>query len=100
MVVLLKKLNLCAGKEEGIWHLDLKNGDGVCGKGEPKAAPDATLTMDSGNFADMFAGKASTIFFPLYLYPVDSKEIIYSIRLYYRVPQLFFCIVRTPNKSL
>ncbi|XP_026324742.1 hydroxysteroid dehydrogenase-like protein 2 isoform X2 [Hyposmocoma kahamanoa] len=45
------------GKEEGVWHLDLKNGDGACGKGEPKAAPDATLTMDSGNFADMFAGK-------------------------------------------
>ncbi|CAG9584861.1 unnamed protein product [Danaus chrysippus] len=45
------------GKEEGIWHLDLKNGDGACGQGEPKHAPDATLTMDSSNFADMFAGK-------------------------------------------
>ncbi|XP_032522743.1 hydroxysteroid dehydrogenase-like protein 2 isoform X2 [Danaus plexippus] len=45
------------GKEEGIWHLDLKNGDGACGQGEPKHAPDATLTMDSTNFADMFAGK-------------------------------------------
>ncbi|XP_048482782.1 hydroxysteroid dehydrogenase-like protein 2 isoform X1 [Plutella xylostella] len=45
------------GKEEGVWHLDLKNGDGACGQGEPKHAPDATLTMDSNNFADMFAGK-------------------------------------------
>ncbi|XP_072931740.1 hydroxysteroid dehydrogenase-like protein 2 isoform X2 [Epargyreus clarus] len=45
------------GKEEGVWHLDLKNGDGACGQGEPKNAPDATLTMDSNNFADMFAGK-------------------------------------------
>ena len=44
------------GKEEGIWHLDLKNGDGSCGQGEPKNPPDATLTMDSNNFADMFAG--------------------------------------------
>ncbi|XP_068631750.1 hydroxysteroid dehydrogenase-like protein 2 isoform X2 [Battus philenor] len=45
------------GKEEGVWHLDLKNGDGGCGQGEPKNPPDATLTMDSTNFADMFAGK-------------------------------------------
>ncbi|CAG4975416.1 unnamed protein product [Colias eurytheme] len=45
------------GKEEGIWHLDLKNGDGACGAGEPKAAPDATLTMDGNHFAEMFAGK-------------------------------------------
>ncbi|XP_026499014.1 hydroxysteroid dehydrogenase-like protein 2 isoform X2 [Vanessa tameamea] len=45
------------GKEEGVWHLDLKNGDGSCGQGEPKNPPDATLTMDSNNFADMFAGK-------------------------------------------
>ncbi|KAL0841498.1 hypothetical protein ABMA28_015171 [Loxostege sticticalis] len=45
------------GKEEGVWHLDLKNGDGACGQGEPKNAPDATLTMDSKNFTEMFAGK-------------------------------------------
>lgn len=45
------------GKEEGVWHLDLKNGSGSCGKGEPPVPADATLTMDSKNFADMFAGK-------------------------------------------
>ncbi|XP_039754217.1 hydroxysteroid dehydrogenase-like protein 2 isoform X2 [Pararge aegeria] len=45
------------GKEEGVWHLDLKNGDGACGQGEPKNPADAVLTMDSNNFADMFAGK-------------------------------------------
>ncbi|RVE50017.1 hypothetical protein evm_005370 [Chilo suppressalis] len=45
------------GKEEGVWHLDLKNGEGACGQGEPKSPPDATLTMDSKNFTDMFAGK-------------------------------------------
>ncbi|XP_050346164.1 hydroxysteroid dehydrogenase-like protein 2 isoform X2 [Nymphalis io] len=45
------------GKEEGVWHLDLKNGEGSCGQGEPKNPPDATLTMDSNNFAEMFAGK-------------------------------------------
>ncbi|XP_045448462.1 hydroxysteroid dehydrogenase-like protein 2 isoform X2 [Melitaea cinxia] len=45
------------GKEEGIWHIDLKNGEGSCGQGEPKHPADATLTMDSTNFADMFSGK-------------------------------------------
>ncbi|XP_059051547.1 hydroxysteroid dehydrogenase-like protein 2 isoform X2 [Achroia grisella] len=45
------------GKEEGVWHIDLKNGDGSCGQGEPKSPPDATLTMEGANFADMFAGK-------------------------------------------
>lgn len=40
-----------------MWHLDLKNGDGACGQGEPKNPADAVLTMDSKNFADMFAGK-------------------------------------------
>ncbi|XP_028033311.1 hydroxysteroid dehydrogenase-like protein 2 isoform X2 [Bombyx mandarina] len=45
------------GKEEGVWHIDLKNGEGTCGQGEPKNPPDATLTMDGKNFTDMFAGK-------------------------------------------
>ncbi|XP_026728960.1 hydroxysteroid dehydrogenase-like protein 2 isoform X1 [Trichoplusia ni] len=45
------------GKEEGIWHIDLKNGDGACGQGEPKNKPDATLTMDGKHFSEMFAGK-------------------------------------------
>ncbi|CAB3229769.1 unnamed protein product [Arctia plantaginis] len=45
------------GKEEGVWHIDLKNGAGACGQGEPSNAPDATLTMDTQNFADMFTGK-------------------------------------------
>ncbi|KAH9640682.1 hypothetical protein HF086_007253 [Spodoptera exigua] len=43
------------GKEEGVWHIDLKNGDGQCGQGEPKNPPDATLTMDGQHFAEMFA---------------------------------------------
>ncbi|NP_001040436.1 hydroxysteroid dehydrogenase [Bombyx mori] len=45
------------GKEEGVWHIDLKNGEGACGQGEPKNPPDATLTMDGKNFTDMYAGK-------------------------------------------
>jgi len=46
------------GEEAGVWFCDLKNGKGAVGKGEPPSgSPDATLTMDSRNFFDMFAGK-------------------------------------------
>lgn len=45
------------GNEAGTWHLDLKAGAGKCGQGEPPSSPDATLTMDSKHFADMFMGK-------------------------------------------
>lgn len=45
------------GNEAGKWYVDLKNGKGACGKGEPPAAPDATLQMDSKNFFSMFSGK-------------------------------------------
>jgi hypothetical protein len=36
--------------------LDLKTGTGAVGKGEPPSGADATLTMHSKDFADMFAG--------------------------------------------
>lgn len=45
------------GEEEGTWYLDLKSGSGKCGRGDGGLEPDATLTMDSKNFFDMFAGK-------------------------------------------
>ncbi|XP_026667664.1 hydroxysteroid dehydrogenase-like protein 2 isoform X2 [Ceratina calcarata] len=45
------------GDEAGVWFLDLKNGKGAVGRGEPNQPPDATLTMDSTNFFAMFAGK-------------------------------------------
>ncbi|XP_011191636.2 hydroxysteroid dehydrogenase-like protein 2 [Zeugodacus cucurbitae] len=45
------------GSEDGVWYLDLKNGEGACGKGVPNSAPDATFTMKTENFFDMFAGK-------------------------------------------
>ncbi|XP_017009640.2 hydroxysteroid dehydrogenase-like protein 2 [Drosophila takahashii] len=46
-----------SGAEQGTWFLDLKNGSGSCGSGTPPATPDATLTMNSNNFFDMFSGK-------------------------------------------
>ncbi|XP_001608210.1 hydroxysteroid dehydrogenase-like protein 2 [Nasonia vitripennis] len=45
------------GEEAGTWFLDLKNGKGSTGKGEPSQPADATLTMDSANFFAMFSGK-------------------------------------------
>ncbi|KAH8332887.1 hypothetical protein KR074_002340 [Drosophila pseudoananassae] len=46
-----------SGSEQGTWFLDLKNGTGSCGTGTPPSAPDATLSMNSNNFFDMFSGK-------------------------------------------
>ncbi|XP_076626133.1 hydroxysteroid dehydrogenase like 2 [Colletes latitarsis] len=45
------------GDQTNTWYLDLKNGNGSTGKGEPSQPPDATLTMDSKNFFAMFSGK-------------------------------------------
>lgn len=45
------------GEEAGLWFADLKNGTGLVGKGKPPISPDATLTMDSKHFFDMFSGK-------------------------------------------
>lgn len=45
------------GEETGVWFLDLKNGKGAVGKGEPSQPADAILSMDSQNFFAMFSGK-------------------------------------------
>ncbi|KAK7100664.1 hydroxysteroid dehydrogenase-like protein 2 [Littorina saxatilis] len=47
------------GSHTGTWFLDLKNGTGAVGKGEPATRADCTMKMDSSLFTDMFAGKAS-----------------------------------------
>lgn len=44
------------GDEPGTWFLDLKNGQGATGKGEPTQPADATLTMEASNFFAMFSG--------------------------------------------
>lgn len=44
------------GPEEGVWFIDLKTGTGSVGKGDAPNSADATLTMHSKDFADMFAG--------------------------------------------
>ncbi|XP_055695852.1 hydroxysteroid dehydrogenase-like protein 2 isoform X2 [Lutzomyia longipalpis] len=45
------------GEEAGTWYLDLTSGSGKCGKGQPQVPADATLTMDSKHFYEMFTGK-------------------------------------------
>ncbi|KAH8361782.1 hypothetical protein KR200_009918 [Drosophila serrata] len=46
-----------SGAEQGTWFLDLKNGSGSCGTGAPPTAADATMSMNSDHFLDMFSGK-------------------------------------------
>lgn len=63
------------GEEAGLWYLDLKNGNGKCGKGESPTPADATLTMDSNNFFAMFSGN---IFFSfLYLFYRTSNYCVH-----------------------
>ncbi|XP_055306290.1 hydroxysteroid dehydrogenase-like protein 2 [Sitodiplosis mosellana] len=52
------------GDEAGIWFLNLKDGSGNCGKGDCGVTPEATLTMNSKDFFDMFSGnlKATSAF--------------------------------------
>lgn len=45
------------GDEAGVWHLNLKNGKGSCGKGDGSINADVSLTMNSKDFFDMFSGK-------------------------------------------
>jgi len=46
------------GDEAGKWYLDLKNGAGSCGKGDPAGGnADCTMSMSSTNFTKMFGGK-------------------------------------------
>ncbi|XP_063613250.1 hydroxysteroid dehydrogenase-like protein 2 isoform X2 [Penaeus indicus] len=53
-----------SGDEAGKWYLDLKNGSGSCGRGDPPVAADATFSMNSSNFFKMFSGslKPTTAF--------------------------------------
>lgn len=44
-------------KDHGIYHIDLKNGNGNAGPGKPSTEPDAILTVDLKNFLDLFSGK-------------------------------------------
>lgn len=51
-----------AGEEASTWYLDLRNGNGSTGKGEPKDPADATLTMNSEQFFAMFSGTKNVLY--------------------------------------
>ncbi|KAM3600167.1 uncharacterized protein V6R79_018826 [Siganus canaliculatus] len=46
-----------SGEHAGVWFLDLKNGSGDVGRGEPPVKADVIMKMDSSDFSKMFAGK-------------------------------------------
>uniref|UniRef100_A0A673AM04 Hydroxysteroid dehydrogenase-like protein 2 n=1 Tax=Sphaeramia orbicularis TaxID=375764 RepID=A0A673AM04_9TELE len=46
-----------SGEHAGVWFLDLRSGSGSAGQGEPALKADVIMTMDSGDFSKMFAGK-------------------------------------------
>ena len=46
------------GANQGLWFVDLKNGNGNAGKGKIDGA-DSTLTMDGKDFFDMFSGNST-----------------------------------------
>lgn len=46
------------GPEKEIWFVDMKNGSGSVGKGEPPSGKaDVTFTSDTKTFMEMFTGK-------------------------------------------
>lgn len=55
------------GPVEESWFLDLKNGSGKCGRGDGSVQADATLTMKSTHFFDLFAGNWD-IYFVFFIY--------------------------------
>lgn len=73
------------GKESGTWFIDLKNGKGVIGKGEPSQPADAILTMDSENFFAMFSGRSRNFLSNLFLHLLYY----YIVRIY----KLYTCIL-------
>lgn len=46
-----------SGENAGVWHLDLKNENGSAGQGEAPKKADVVMSLDSGDFVKMFAGK-------------------------------------------
>lgn len=44
------------GTDQGNWYLDLKDGSGAAGEGDPPTSADVVITMKSSDFIKMFAG--------------------------------------------
>ena len=47
-----------SGSDTGSWFIDLKNGSGSVGSGDPSSGPaDVTFTLKDSDFLSMFQGK-------------------------------------------
>ncbi|KAG7322991.1 hypothetical protein KOW79_014337 [Hemibagrus wyckioides] len=46
-----------SGEHAGVWYIDLKNGAGGAGSGEPPVKADVEMSLDSDDFIKMFTGK-------------------------------------------
>ena len=53
----LRSINI-SGSDTGSWFIDLKNGSGSVGSGDPSSGPaDVTFTLKDSDFLAMFQGK-------------------------------------------
>ncbi|KAK2823810.1 hypothetical protein Q7C36_020410 [Tachysurus vachellii] len=46
-----------SGEHPGVWYIDMKNGAGGAGSGEPPVKADVEMSLDSDDFIKMFTGK-------------------------------------------
>ncbi|XP_026798629.3 hydroxysteroid dehydrogenase-like protein 2 [Pangasianodon hypophthalmus] len=46
-----------SGDHAGVWYIDMKNGAGAAGNGEPPVKADVEMSLDSDDFIKMFTGK-------------------------------------------
>ncbi|KAM9455560.1 hydroxysteroid dehydrogenase-like protein 2 [Clarias gariepinus] len=46
-----------SGEHPGVWYIDMKNGAGGVGSGEPPVKADVEMSLDSDDFIKMFSGK-------------------------------------------
>ena len=54
----MKLVSIILGSDTGTWFIDLKNGKGSVGSGDPSSGPaDVTFTLKDSDFLAMFQGK-------------------------------------------
>lgn len=78
--MLIIYIYLFLGEEAGVWFIDLKNGKGATGKGEPAHPADATFTMDSQSFFAMFTGEGK--FFHVSFYALLFQLFLFILQIY------------------
>lgn len=49
--------SVIVGEHPGVWYIDMKNGAGGAGSGEPPVKADVEMSLDSDDFIKMFTGE-------------------------------------------